>query len=531
MTEVVNHNPAVIDNTDDLKEGYSGFSGVADNELRMGAEFEEWYGTLTDDERQIVLTDHDTIFAIKKDAEAAIRVAEAARTGRPFELTPTRELHKETTSGVLEKSSSAYRNDDLLGLYAEFGEFLEARVEAARKNGAVLCPTSQIPTTTVQEGLDKILADDRKRSILSNYADVLEDDALRFTFMTSTFQTSLSYRDPEQMYNIVSVANDLAPFLYILGEDTTGFVEDNPRQRLFPPHMFYCKSLGLYGGIEEAYLSAFDADSYLEAHIRQAADMPMFSYFDHSGDVVPADKLHMPTWNSLRAQGLNTGTNFTMAECGTFWPDVKLCDIRDKNEVPIGKRVEIRMVDRGFWMIPLSKMIQDTEGNRQIRDLLEDYGFDGKPGLGSAAVIKQAQFSALRRGHSFLDVSYGAAGNTSAPRTMHDFAKDLSDVVGKYFAGHELEPYLDGFHHICQTGRTNAKVLQEMYPTLDDAKRYVIEAPDEIKLDMVKCLDQHREDGIMPKPQSSQIYDVGAGVNDNGPDRNQDRAAAPGPAM
>lgn len=506
MTEVINYFTNPIQNTDDLKTEYAGV-GADPTNLKIGAEGEFWHvKTSSDPELGIEMTTADQIFAIKDQTEREMRDAKAERHGKPRELVGIRPLGKETTTGVLEMSSSAYSADEQPELYQDIQDFLDIHIRSARQHGASVCATSQIPTTTIEESWDKMLGDDRKKGILKNFADVLGEDALRFTFMTSTFQTSLSYADPAHMYDIISVANDLTPLLYVLGEDTTGFVENDERMLPYPPHMKYCYALGEYGGISSAYLSATDADSYLEHHIRTIAGMPMFSYFDAEGNVASSGEYHMPTWNGLREHGLNTGSNFRFVEGGTYWPDNKLCDIRDSMERPIGKRIEIRMVDRGYWLIGLSKMMQDREGNKQLRSLLEDYGFDGNPGNGSATLIRSAQFNALRRGHKFLDIPFGAAGKTSAPRTMADFAQDLSDVVGKYLEGTIHEPYMSGFHHICQTGRTNALVLQEMYPTLDAAKRFVAEAPDEIVRDMTKCMDQHREAGIMPKSEEDNVY-------------------------
>lgn len=506
MTEVIPHYNSPIENIDDLKAEYAGV-GPNPSKIKIGAEGEFWHTTASDDDRVIEMTSGEQIFAIKDQTEQEMRDAKAERLGRPKEIVGIRPLGKETTTGVLEMSSSAYANHEIGQLYADIQDFLTIHTRVAREHNAAVCPTSQIPTTTLEESWDKMLGDDRKKGILRNFANVLGDDALRFTFMTSTFQTSVSYSDPEHMYNIISVANDLTPLLYILGEDTTGFVEDDPRMLPYPPHMKYCHALGMYGGISPAYMTATDADSYLDAHIRMVTNLPMFSYFDGEQNVASAGEYEMPTWNELRQHGLNTGSNFRFVEGGTNWPDNKLCDIRDVDERPVGKRVEIRPVDRGYWLIGLSHMIQDPEGNKQLRNLLEDYGFDGKPGEGSSALLEQAQFSALRRGHRYLDISYGKAGKTHGPRTMADFAQDLSGVVSKFLAGTVHEPYMDGFHHICQTGRTNARVLQEMYPTLDGAKHFVVNAPDEIITDMTKCMDQHREAGIMPSlDEKGKVY-------------------------
>lgn len=505
MTEVVNANPEPVDNLDDLKERFAGFAGTPYQELRMGAEYEEWYVTGEDSPRGIALPDRDTIFAIKEQTEQAMRHRKAEREGKPEEMVGVRPLSKETTSGVLEMSTSAYQLSEIEKIYQDFEDYMATRQNVATEYGVRTSTPAEVPTLTIEEAFEKMLGDKRKEGLLRNFGRLFGEDGLRYAMVTGSVQTSLSYRDPEHMYNILKVANYLSPVLSIIGEETTGFSGNNPQAQHSPPRMKYCHALGVYGSMSQAFLASHDADSYLDGHLNHLANLPLINYFDENGDVYATDPTNMPTWNDLRARGLNTGSNMDFAEGGTYWPDVKLCNIRDHLERPIGKRIEIRMVDRGFWMVALSKMIQEPEGNRQLRDLLADYGFDDRPDQGAGHSLVMAYNAALHRGHKFLDIPYGKAEGNAAPRTMADFAKDLSDVVGKYFAGTQFESRLSGFHHICQTGRTNAKVLQELYPTLEDAKKYLMEAPDEILQNMDLCLDQFREKGVMPKASANRI--------------------------
>lgn len=499
MTEVVNFNPHPVD-LEDVKSDYHGFVGTAVEDLRIGAEMEVWFARPTHDSKVIDMVDTDQQAMLKERIETSMRAAKARRLGTPIRETKLRPLGKETTTGVLEHSTSAYPNGDLSGLYADIEDFTRAVSSITEETGLIACPTSQIPTTTIAEGWEKSFMDERKKGILQMFNDVLGEDSLRFTFMTGTFQTSLSYNSLEHMWDIIRVANYLTPVLYMLGEDTTGFVENDPNRRPFPPHMRYCHGLGVYGGISQAFYAASDAETYLDAHLSMISTTPLFTHFegDGAGEVISHDRYHMLSWNDLRTMGLNSGTNLALAEGGTYWPDVKLCDIRDDREYPIGKRIEIRMVDRGYWLIPLSKMIQDEEGNARLQSLLARYGFDNNPSGRAGQLLQQAASAAIRRGHRFLDIPYGAPGTNGQQRSMHDFVKELSAEVAAYFKGSDYEARLSGFHHICQTGRTNAKVWHEICPTLCDAKQLIKITPPEAFMEMDRCLDQLVRDGIIP---------------------------------
>ena len=89
-----------------------------------------------------------------------------------------------------------------------------------------------------------------------------------------------------------------------------------------------------------------------------------------------ASELNAKSVEELKALGLNTRSNYDLAE--TFvYTDYKVCNIRNSEGKPIGKRVEVRGFDAGelgaLAAVPFCHaLLRDPAGRGAVQGLLAD---------------------------------------------------------------------------------------------------------------------------------------------------------------
>jgi hypothetical protein len=191
----------------------------------------------------------------------------------------------------------------------------------------------------------------------------------------------------------------------------------------------------------------------------------MYVYYNAEGELLRIPSGKWTSFNELRAQGLNTATNYFFAET-ILWPDVKIAALKDAQEEVVGHRYEARMFGVGAWqhqgayLITTALAFNDGFA-RGVNDLLGVFGFDMVKAETARAPVKAAYEAAREHGGQFFEVPYGSG-------TMQEFAVHFADLLEGAFAGGEFEDDIRPILDICRSGCTDGKVNRALFKTLED---------------------------------------------------------------
>lgn len=400
-------------------------------------------------------------------------------------------------AGVLEYASPPAALKDVGKLAAKIKEDIADFESAAAEQGFSRAPFSILPTTTVQQALDNKISRERLEASLAVIAEVLDPALIRVPLLTTGVQTSFSPDSMEELFRMTQRGYALTPLLIAAMNSTPGYVENDPARVTHHLRGGFYDAYGASGGIAESFLKAADPERFIRNHVEAVFDAPMFFAYDAEGDLIRSTKGDVLTFRKLCERGLNTQSNFELAE--TFlYNDVKICNLRNAAGQVVGKRVEIRAADSGdhqpvSTLLLTTALIPDGDTADKFDTLLKDYGFTGNPAR-DAALLKQARHDAVYHDGKFMDIPFGKDPETGTARRLRDFAADVAGLVTAHFETEKsLAADVSKLVDILLTGDCDAKVFAGRYHSLA-----------EVTADLQKpqqAATAHAKAGMQPKPQ------------------------------
>ena len=477
MTVVRNKNTQAV-TAEKIFERYTGFGGDI-TDMKMGGEVERVYYR-ADDPHQMMDWDDQIKFL---DALPNYTIDDPKNPGAKKSVTVT----EETVSQVLEEQTSAYKWGDMAQLLQEERDKAAVMQEIAHNLGLRQSPFTANPLVTHDQCWENpnVGRWERTDMLVEQFHKHMSHDALSYTFLTSPVHCSVSYTNPEHLWGMARRMYYLTPFMYLAGDNGSGFIERGEKPLNHHFTMRTNQALEDRGGVPEFFFRCMNGEDFIRGHIEAVMNNPMFIYFDESGETVKAEGDDLPTFRDLEALGLNTQSNFDLAE-SMLWPDGKICNIRDDNDVPVGKRFEIRMWDTGphqfqSMMLTCMATLMDPQGAAETDALLEDYGFGEVP-FYSRDLLEEAYQNALYHNGHYMDIPFGKKREDGSQPTMLDFAGELYPIIERSVlrTDPELLPKLEPLKHICETGWTDTKVIQNLYGDLKGVEFFMKNAPDDI---------------------------------------------------
>ncbi|MFN7114077.1 MAG: hypothetical protein ACK4PK_06925 [Alphaproteobacteria bacterium] len=415
-----------------------------------------------------------------------------ARRGKP-EVPPAAEMEKLQAvlrkkgfdaqlepAGVLEYASPATTPDApaVSRLVNILREELATFTNTAEEAGFTRVPFSIVPTTTEQDALDKIVSRPRLQVSIGAMKEIFPSDTLRLPLLTSAVQVSFSPKNENEMFDMARRAYALTPLLMAACNTLSGYVAGEDEKLGILPRAQYYLGYGRAGGLSEAFLKAANGKEFIDGHIREVFDAPMHFAYDKDGNLFPASREKPITFAGLIAEGLNTQSNYELAE--TFlYNDIKICNLRDDAGNVVGKRMEVRGADSGIdqpvMAALLSAAIVPAGPQAKAFDaLLADYGFTGNP-ANDAPLYKSARAAVVGHGGKFMDVDFGKDPQTGAARSLRDFAADVANIVAtRYENQPELAADVSRLVNVLLTGDCDAKLFSQKFDTLKDASDYML---------------------------------------------------------
>jgi len=384
-------------------------------------------------------------------------------------------------AGVLEYASPPAALENLGPLVARIKADLQAFEDEAASRGFSRAPFSILPTTTEQDALDVRVPRERLEASLDVIENVLDPRLSRIPLLTTGVQTSFSPKDSGEMFRMAQRGYALTPLLIAAMNSTAGYVENDETRLDHHPRGKYYERYGASGGLSQAFLKASNPEEFVRNHIEAVFDAPMFFAYDHDGSLIRSTKDDVLTFRKLMDRGLNTQSNFELAE--TFlYNDIKICNLRDETGNVVGKRLEVRAADSGMHqpvsaLLLTAALVPDGKTAEKFNSLLKDYGFTGVPAQ-DAPLLQAARDAAVHHGGKFMDVPFGKDPQTGAARRLRDFAADVAGLVVDHFEKDKaLAADVSKLADLLLSGNCDAKVFAAQYRSLAEVTEALQQTP------------------------------------------------------
>jgi hypothetical protein len=372
-------------------------------------------------------------------------------------------------AGVIEYASPAYAAGDTAPLLKKLKADIAIFGKAAADAGLSRVPFSIVPTTTKEEALGNMVSRERLQVSLKAMQEIFDENTLRLPMLTSSVQTSFSPKDAEEMFRMTYRAYALTPLLMAACNSFSGYiVNEEERQDCLPRGKYYL-GYGDAGGISPAFLNASDGAEFIRNHIEAVFNVPMHFAYDLDGGLIPASKENPITFENLVRQGLNTQSNYELAE-SFLYNDVKICNLRDETGAVIGKRMEVRGADSGFDQPVMAALLAVTlippgPAAEAFDALLKDYGFTGDP-KADAALFTASRAAAVDHGGKFMDVPFGTG-------RLRDFAQDVASIIAAECAGKVSGPDMARLTDVLMTGNCDGRLFAEKFGSLAEVSAFL----------------------------------------------------------
>jgi hypothetical protein len=367
-------------------------------------------------------------------------------------------------AGVLEYASPPVPVADAAKLVLQAKQEVAVFEKTAADHGYERAPFCILPTTAPGEALANTVARDRLEASLATIKTAYPPETSNIPLLTTGVQTSFSPAGAEEMFRMAKRAYALTPLLYAAMNSSSGFACNEPGRCEQNMRGKYYESYGPSGGIADSFLKSSTAEELIRNHINAVFETPMFFAYDLDGSLLRPEKGKVFTFRELIGKGLNTQSNFELAE-SFIYNDVKICNLRDAEAQVVGKRIEVRAADSGLHqpssvLLLTAALIPDGKTAEAFDALLKDYGFTGNPPQ-DAALLQEARRAAVDHQGKFMDIPFGTG-------SLREFAADVAGLVsGHYASERSVAPDVAKLCDLLLSGECDAKIFAARYPTLD----------------------------------------------------------------
>ncbi len=394
-------------------------------------------------------------------------------------------LHNEPTSELLEVASKAYGFTDAKKVLDDTNQKIKILCDKAEGLGLKRSYFQELPERSANDLLSRIVDVERYKIMYAPYREDMKKCVEYFAICKSN-QVSISPYNMDHMLENIRRLYILAPFLFLLTDNSAAYVGGKKYKGHAGMQLRYKGLLEGRGGVVPYAFSAKSGEEFIENHINHVFNNPLFMYYDHNGHLsrVPSGNWNV-TFNSLKDKGLNTASNYYLAQ-SLLWPDVKIAALKNDNGSVCGHRYEARMFGVGLHQhqsafIITTMLAFHEEFAKSVDLLLEEYGFSSSRQCYDLVI---SSYKAAREHNGeFFNISYGS-------KSMADFAKSFADLLEDVVDETPFEEQAQPITIICRTGCTDAKVNRALYPNMSDVLNYQRKYERHIFDDPNKCARQ-----------------------------------------
>ncbi len=362
-------------------------------------------------------------------------------------------------ASAVEYASPPFRVTETAQLNAEVKSAWQEYKAAIHAQGLIPSDGALLPFVTLDSAKENLVDRDRARGLVTGMGLFKAPEFLKVTLLCTSTQVSLSYKDPDDLYDLLTTGYALTGAIYGVFANHPAFIEGKEHQRLNSnPRAAFYEAFGKDGSIPESLLNAKDGDDFIRRHAQHVFDTEMLFYYDEKQSLVWPEK--PVKFSELQDVGLNTRSNYDLAESFVY-TDFKVCNIRDAEGRPTGKRIEVRGFDAGelgaLSSIPFTHaLLRDPESRDAVKGLLADYGLLPDQD-GWAQRLKLARHNTAHHYGKYLDISYGTRPDGSEGN-LKEFCRDLGQILKAYVARNPAhEDVLAPVISICESGQSLAQ--------------------------------------------------------------------------
>jgi hypothetical protein len=399
------------------------------------------------------------IYLYKKGEDGAPVAASPADCARLLQTLKDRGQQPQLEmASAVEYASPAFRVSEVPQLVREIEDAWRVYQAAIQDEGLTASNGALLPFVTLQSAEENLVDRDRARGLVKGMALFKDPAFLKVTLLCTSTQISLSYKDPADLHDLLTTGYALQAPLYALFANHPAYIEGKDEKLAVHPRAAFYEAFGDQGGIPQSLLTAKDGDDFIRKHAKQVFETPLLFYYDHGQNLVWPEK--PVTFEELKDIGLNTRSNYDLAE-SFIYTDLKVCNIRDEEGRPTGKRVEVRGLDAGetgaLAGVPfVHALLRDPQARDEVKGLLSQYGLTPDHEDWQQRAL-EARHAAAHHGGKFLDVPFGITAE-GAPGSLKDFSRGLGNILARYAARNPgvaaaLSPVID----ICNSGVSQAQ--------------------------------------------------------------------------
>ncbi|HBR69321.1 MAG TPA: hypothetical protein DEA55_08110 [Rhodospirillaceae bacterium] len=375
-------------------------------------------------------------------------------------------VHTEPTADILEAISIPGKAHERKNILHDINEKTKILNGKATELGLKRSYFQELPDRTGKELLEHIVDNERYQIMYWPYREDMTDIVVYFAVCKSN-QISVSYKNPDHLLRNMRRLYFLAPFLFMLTDNTSGFDQG----RAFAGHsgMMHRASLKDRGGVLPYVFTARNGEDFIRKHIDAVMNNKLFMYYDGQGKLTRVPSGTWESFNALRERGLNTANNYFLAQ-SVLWPDVKIAALKDASGTVNGHRFEARMFGVGIHqhqtaLLITSELAFNDGFAADVDALLSEYGFDANDLPSAQKTLENSYRAAREHNGKFFDITYGSG-------SMADFAKAFADLVENAFIGKDFDEELEPLLSICRSGCTDGKVNRILFPTFEETMRH-----------------------------------------------------------
>lgn len=331
-------------------------------------------------------------------------------------------------------------------------------IHTITQQGLIPADTSILPFTTLDSAGKNVVNRDRARGLVKGMKLFKDPAFLKVTLLCASTQVSLDFRDPDDLYRTLASGYALSPAIFGIFANHPPTIEGKSAAIDFNPRASFYEAFGDCGGIAKTLLEASNGDDFIRRHIQQVFNNEMLYYYDAQKNIVWPEK--PVTFEELKKIGLNTRSNYDLSE-SFLYNDLKVCNIRNAEGIPTGKRIEVRGFDAGALGVKaavpfIHALLRDPASREAVEGLLLSYGVHHTQ-EGWQKKITAARHAVGHHGGKYLDVPFGQRPDGKSG-TLHDFCRDLGEILQLYVARHPaLDKSLQPVISICKTGISQAE--------------------------------------------------------------------------
>ncbi len=406
-------------------------------------------------------------------------------------------VHNEPTSELLEVASIADSFENIKNVLDDTNKKIKILNDKASGLGLKRSYFQELPDKTAADLLSRIVDVERYHIMYAPYRADMKKCVEYFAVCKSN-QISISPKTPDHMLENVRRLYCLAPFLFLLTDNSVGFSEGKKFDNHIGMSLRHDGLLEGRGGVPEYVFTAKNGEEFIASHINHVMNNPLFMYYDLEGNLigVPSGDWSV-TFNSLKERGLNIASNYYLAQ-STMWPDVKIAALKNSDGDVTGHRYEARMFGVGIHqhqtaLIITAALAFHSNFAKIIDDLLMRYGFDDADLQSSYKLLMESYSAARNHGGKFFDIKYGNGIMAEFAREFADIIEDIADDINMV---DEMQPLLT----ICRTGCTDGKVNRSLFTSLDDVVKFQRTYDDRIFNDPNSCARMLFEKDIDESP-------------------------------